>query len=428
MTARRPYSIGTRVAAIVAAAGLVASAACGDDDSAAQREEMAEEGLDLPASPDDSEPDVAVAELDLTLTEVASFDDEPLDLVAREGDDALFVAGREGRVFRLTVAGEGADRTYTVDEEPVLDISDEVVTDAERGLLGLAFSPDGERLYLSYSLAPSGETRVVSYDYTDGDEEAEPGIDPESRREIFAAGQPEANHNGGQILFGPDGFLYLGLGDGGGGGDPEDNGQDTSTLLGSILRIDPESTVEGDEPYAIPEDNPFADGEGGEPEIWLYGVRNPWRFSFDAVTGDLWVADVGQNAWEEINVLPAAEGAGEGANLGWNLMEGSYPFEGENPDGGVLPVYEYPIEGEQACAVVGGFVYSGQAIADLDGSYVYGDFCNPQVQALSFDEGQVTEATPLEGIEVEGLVSIAEDAEDELYFLSQSGAVYRLDP
>jgi glucose/arabinose dehydrogenase len=438
-------------AAAVAAALLLLAAACGNDDADAQeREDLEEEGHDLPASPEDAETAADLAALDLTLTEVAAFE-APIDLVSREGDEALFVAEQAGRVFRVEVTGEGTDRTYSVDETPVVDISDEVVSGGEQGLLGIAFSPDGERLYLHYSLADSGATRVISYEYiedsapegdtsdgetSDGEaEEATAGVDLDSRKEIFAEEQPYPNHNGGQILFGPDGYLYVGLGDGGDGGDPHGNGQDTSTLLGSILRIDPESSVGTDEPYLIPEDNPFADGDGGAPEIWLYGVRNPWRFSFDAVTGDLWIGDVGQNEWEEIDRLPATgedgeeQAAGRGANLGWNEMEGSHPFDGgENPADGILPVYEYPIQDETDCAVVGGQVYSGAAIPDLDGVYLFGDACNPQVRALSVQDGQVTEATPLESVQVDGLATIAQDADHELYLLSLFGEVFRLDP
>ena len=169
-------------------------------------------------------------------------------------------------------------------------------------------------------------------------------IDKSSRRELLFVEQPYSNHNGGQLVVGPDGFLYIGLGDGGDGGDPHGHGQDTSTLLGSILRIDPEEGSEDGPAYAIPPGNPFADGEDGAPETWLYGVRNPWRFTFDTANGDLWVADVGQNEWEEINRLPAVNGfeAGRGANLGWNEMEGTHSFDGgENPAGGVLPIFEY---------------------------------------------------------------------------------------
>ena len=199
----------------------------------------------------------------------------------------------------------------------------------------MSFSTDGRKLYLDYTRAPDGYTVIVEYELGD-----RATIDDDTRRELLVVEQPFANHNGGQLAIGPDGFLYIGLGDGGDGGDPFGHGQDTATLLGSILRIDPEAGTEEGPAYGIPTGNPFADGDGGQPEIWLYGVRNPWRFTFDSATGDLWVADVGQDEYEEVNRLPAASGfdAGQGDNLGWAEMEGTHSYEGgENPDGGVLP-------------------------------------------------------------------------------------------
>jgi glucose/arabinose dehydrogenase len=303
--------------------------------------------------------------------------------------------------------------------EPVLDISDRVVTDAEQGLLGIAFSADGGTLYVSYSLAPEGHTRVDAYTM-DGD-----AVDEGSRRELLAVDQPYDNHNGGDIHVGPDGFLYVALGDGGASGDPEGNGQDTQALLGSILRIDPARPSGGAE-YGIPEDNPFADGEGGAPEIWLFGVRNPWRFSFDRETGDLWIGDVGQDAFEEIDLLPAAGGGGAGANLGWNEMEGAHPYEGgTNPEGGVLPVFEYDRSGG-GCSVTGGVVYRGDAIPALTGAYLFTDYCAGQVRALRAEGGQTIEERTFDA-EGSELVSFGEDAEGEVFVLSLDGPIYRID-
>ena len=240
--------------------------------------------------------------------------------------------------------------------------------------------PTAAVLYLHYSVQPDGDTRVVSYAMS-GDT-----VDTGSRRELLAVEQPYPNHNGGSIEFGPDGHLYVALGDGGSGGDPEGNGQDTGALLGKILRIDPAGAT-GDA-YAVPPDNPFADGAAGAPEVWLYGVRNPWRITFDPETGDLWVADVGQNAYEEIDLLPAADGGGRGANLGWNEMEATHPFEGgSNPDGAVLPVFEYD-RSEGACSVTGGVVYRGAAIPGLDGAYLFTDFCDGRIRAVRAAAGR----------------------------------------
>jgi glucose/arabinose dehydrogenase len=347
--------------------------------------------------------------VELDLTPVATAE-APTALSARPGTDTLYVAERAGRVVPMTDGTIGA---------PVLDISDRVVTDVERGLLGLTFSPDGGTLYVSYSLAPGGDTRVDAY-AMDGD-----AADPGSRRELLAVEQPYGNHNGGDIHIGPDGHLYIGLGDGGSRGDPEGNGQDTRTLLGAILRIDP-TRPSGGRPYGIPADNPFADGEGGAPEVWLYGVRNPWRFSFDRETGDLWIGDVGQNAFEEIDLLPAADGGGRGANLGWNRMEGAHPYRGgSNPEGAVLPVFEYDRSGG-GCSVTGGVVYRGTAIPELAGAYLFTDYCAGDIRALRASAGATVEDRTFDAAGSR-LVSFGEDAGGEVYVLSLEGPMYRLD-
>jgi glucose/arabinose dehydrogenase len=343
--------------------------------------------------------------------------DPPTALVARPGSPTLYVSERVGRVRPVTVTGDGPDRSYDVGE-PVLDISADVVADGERGLLDIEFSDDGGTLYVHYSLAPSGDTRVAAYTMAGDD------VDVGSYRELLAVGQPFRNHNGGEMETGPDGYLYIALGDGGSGGDPEGNGQDTEALLGKILRIDPESPS-GGQAYGIPSDNPFADGGRGRPEVWLYGVRNPWRFSFDRATGDLWIGDVGQSEWEEIDHLPAAAGGGRGANLGWNEMEATHPFDGgSNPEGGVLPVFEY--SHDEGCSVVGGVVYRGSAIAGLGGAYLFGDYCQGDVRALRVRDGQVTEERTFDA-HVDQLVSFAEDADGEVYALSLLGGIFRLD-
>jgi len=402
-----------RTAAVLCLVAVAAAGCGGDDDSegltatTTTRPTTTTSG-DAPAST--AAPVPPLADVNVTLTEVTEAD-TPMALVARTGTDTLYVAEREGRVRPLTGGSLG---------EPILDISDEVVTSVEQGLLDIEFSADGATLYLHYSVAPDGDTRVISYPVS-GD-----AVDTGGRRELLAVEQPFDNHNGGDIEIGPDGYLYVALGDGGGGGDPEGNGQDTQALLGKILRIDPAVTT-GDD-YGIPADNPFADGAAGAPEVWVYGARNPWRIDFDDATGDLWVADVGQNAFEEIDLLPAAEGAGRGANLGWNEMEGAHPFEGgSNPDGAVLPVFEYD-RSEGGCSVTGGVVYRGSAIPDLVGAYLFTDYCDGRLRALRAAGGQTVDERTFDDVSGNSLVSFGTDGAGEVYVLSLDGAIYRLDP
>ncbi|MBW3546758.1 MAG: PQQ-dependent sugar dehydrogenase [Actinobacteria bacterium] len=341
------------------------------------------------------------------LTEVATVD-RPVAMAVRPGHDPLFVAERGGRVMVI----DGGE----VRPEPLLEV--ETTTDGERGLLGLAFSPGGDRLYVSYTDA-EGDSRVEEYQMGEGAAEMVPG----EPRTLLHVAQPFSNHNGGHVAVGPDGLLYVGLGDGGGAGDPRGNAQETETLLGSILRIDP-LAQQGDAPYGIPGDNPFADG-GGRGEIYVYGLRNPWRFSFDPATDDLWIADVGQNAVEEVNRLPAASAAG--ANMGWPALEGSRPFEGDPPPDAVPPVYEY--NHDEGFSVTGGFVYRGERIPGLRGAYVFGDLGTARLWALGTDEnGGLGRHDLGVGVEEGTLASFGEDADGELYVLSLAGSVLRLDP
>ncbi len=401
-----------RALAVVCLAVVVAGACGGDDDDgdslSATTVPSTSSTTAAPGTTSEPPPP-PLADVAVTLTEVAEAD-TPMALVTRAGTDTLYVAEREGRVRPLAGGALG---------EPILDISDDVVTSSEQGLLDIEFSADGAVLYVSYSVAPDGDTRVASYPVA-GDT-----VDTAGRRELLAVEQPYPNHNGGDIEIGPDGYLYVALGDGGSGGDPEGNGQDTQALLGKILRLDPAATT-GDD-YGIPADNPFADGAGGAPEVWLYGVRNPWRITFDAETGDLWVADVGQDAFEEIDLLPAADGGGRGANLGWNEMEGAHPFEGgSNPDGGVLPVFEYDRE-DGGCSVTGGVVYRGTAIPGLVGAYLFTDYCDGRLRAIRAEGGQTTDETTFDA-EGTNLVSFGTDSSGEVYVLSLDGGIYRLDP
>jgi glucose/arabinose dehydrogenase len=352
-----------------------------------------------PESP--AEPDLSVA---LQLTDVASMEAPTAGDVGPDG--VLYLTERAGTVHPLTEDGLG---------EAVLDISEETTTDGERGLLGIAFADDGRELYLS-STDLDGDTVIAAVAMDAGG-----ALLPDERRTLLTIEQPFANHNGGNIVVGPDGMLYIGLGDGGGGGDPVEAGQDLGTRLGALLRIDPGA---GD-PYGVPSDNPFVDAEDARDEIWAYGLRNPWRFSFDAATDELYIADVGQDAREEINWVAAGEGAG--ANFGWNLMEGTLEFAGDEPEDHVPPVHEYETRGPQGCSITGGYVYRGSAIPELVGAYLYSDFCEATLYAIVVEDGEVVDEGDL-SVGGEQIVSFAQDADGELYLLDFGGAVRRIDP
>jgi glucose/arabinose dehydrogenase len=298
---------------------------------------------------------------------------EPLAVVnAGDGSGRLFIA-EQGGAIRIVHDGELA-------AEPLLDISDRISSGGERGLLGLAFHPgfpDDPRIFVDYT-DRDGNTVVSSFAIDLGN----PGqVDPGSETPILAIEQPYPNHNGGALAFGPDGYLYISTGDGGSGGDPHGNGQSLSTLLGKILRIDVDET-DADRGYSIPAGNPFVGRDGARPEIWLTGLRNPWRMSFDAANGDLWIGDVGQDAWEEIDV--ARSSAGGGANYGWNRMEGSHCFRPANDcqaDELVPPVAEYGHD--EGCTVIGGNVYRGTEETLLAGGYLFADYCSGRIWAIA---------------------------------------------
>ncbi|MET0491414.1 MAG: PQQ-dependent sugar dehydrogenase [Acidimicrobiales bacterium] len=341
--------------------------------------------------------------------------EEPIDLAFRPGvTDRAYLAERAGVVRDLDLA--------TGESTAVLDITDETTTDSERGLLGLVVAPDGGHLYVS-STNLDGDSRVVEYAIAD-----DGALDETSARTVLALDQPFPNHNGGHLVFGPDGLLYIGLGDGGAAGDPLEAGQDRGQLLGSILRIDP-AGVDGSA-YAIPADNPFVGEEGARPEVWLKGVRNPWRFSFDRATGDLWVGDVGQDEIEEIDHLPAdADGlnAGRALNLGWNAMEGDQPYDdGVEPDDHTPPVFTYT-HAEGGCSVTGGFVYRGSTIPELFGAYLYADYCAGDLRALAVTDGEVVDDATIAD-PVDGPVSFAQGHGNELYLLAQSGPLLEIVP
>ena len=377
--------------------------AAGTADSASASAETGQEQVVIRPDGNMFAADVA-AQVVLTL-------DEPIDMAVAPGDDLEWIAERAGRVLRVDM-----ERGEVL--ETILDISAETEATGERGLLGIAVT---ERWLFANFTDLAGDTRVDAF------EREGTGLSGR-RRTILTQPQPFGNHNGGDLAIGPDGFLYIGFGDGGSGGDPLDAGQDPTTWLGAVLRIDP--TPDGDQPYDVPADNPFVAAGGqdpeGLPEIFLTGVRNPWRFSFDRATGDLWIADVGQDRYEEVTLLLAANEGGLGANLGWRLREGLHAYSGDEPPGHADPVWEY--SQDDGCSVTGGFVYRGTAIADLYGAYVFGDYCTSRLWALQISTGEV-EFRDL-GVEVPGgaLASFGEDAQGELYTLSLSGPVARVVP
>lgn len=327
----------------------------------------------------------------------------PLGVVnAGDGSDRIFVV-EQGGAIRIVRDGRLLDGAF-------LDISDRITTGGESGLLGVAFHPDfptDPRVFVNYTDL-DGDTRISSFVLDTADPDR---ANAASEVRMMFIDQPYANHNGGAIAFGADGFLYIATGDGGSGGDPHGNGQSLETLLGKILRIDVDGT-DGDKRYAIPADNPLVDRAGAAPEIFTYGMRNPWRMSFDRATGDLWIGDVGQGAWEEIDVVRAGT---SGQNFGWNRTEGAHcfePSEGCDTEGIVPPVTEYGRD--QGSTVIGGNVYRGTSQAGLAGAYVFADYGSGNVFAIdSTLDGPVKPSVALEGNAT--ISSFGEDEAGELY-------------
>lgn len=358
------------------------------------------------------------------------------ETAARPAEDAIELvpvatAGLHAPLF-VTHAGDGSGRLFVVEQggtirvidrarledRPFLDLRERLWTKGnEQGLLGLAFHPDHRsngRLFVNYNRREDGATVVAEYTRQAGSKE----ISAETERVLMVVPQPYLNHNGGMLAFGPDGFLYIGRGDGGSKGDPQNRAQNPQEWLGKILRID----VDRGRPYGIPPGNPYASG-GGRPEIFALGIRNPWRFSFDRMTGMLWLADVGQYKWEEIDLVVA------GGNYGWRIMEGAHcynPEDGCNPDGLTFPIAEYGHE-EGRCSITGGYVYRGTAVPALRGLYLFGDYCSGDLFALSAAANRKSSTMPRvlmkTGLRIS---SFGEDEAGEIYLVDHKGGVYRL--
>lgn len=345
------------------------------------------------------------------LAAVASGFRRPLYLTAAPSaaDGRLFVVEQDGTIITVHNGRRPAP--------PFLDIRDRVNARAnEQGLLSVAFDPDfaANGTFYIYYTDSGGDTVVARYRLAPNN----PAVaDPGSEEIILRVEQPYSNHNGGLVLFGPDGYLYIGLGDGGSGGDPQGHGQDPRTLLGTILRVD----VRRSATYVVPPDNPFVGQSDRRPEIWAYGLRNPWRFSFDRLTGDLYIADVGQNAWEEVSFQPASSTGGE--NYGWKVYEGSALFQGPPRAGLTPPISEYGRQ--EGCSVTGGYVYRGRQLPALVGNYLFGDYCTGFVWALTPQADGTWVRTLLFDSNAQ-ITSFGEDADGEVYVVDRQGTIYRI--
>lgn len=351
-----------------------------------------------------------VAAADVVLTRIASGLDQPVAIASTPHDERLFVAEQPGRIIALRPDGS---------RSIILDIRSRVRCCGERGLLGVAIDPAENppaHVYVNYTESPAGSTRISRFDFDPGSGTAAPSTESI----LLTFSQPFSNHNGGQIAFGPDGHLWIATGDGGSGGDPMGNGQRLDTLLGKILRISP--TPNGG--YSIPPDNPFV-GTAARAEIWALGLRNPWRFSFDRLTGDFYAGDVGQNRFEEIDFEPA--GSAGGLNYGWNRKEGFAcfsPSSGCSSAGLTDPILAYGRDG--GCAVTAGYVYRGARVPELFGRFVYGDFCSGRIWAAQRNGSEWT--TEMQFDTQFGISAFGEDRDGEIYFADLiGGAVYRFD-
>lgn len=361
-----------------------------------------------------SPPFVAVS-VSVRLEPVATVDGAPLAFAAPpDGSGRMFVGTKEGRIWVL-------DGT-SVRPDPLLDIRKLVSSGGEQGLLGVAVHPEfpsDPRVFVDYT--DTGGTTVVSSFRLSGSNPDR--LDPATEQWIIRVNQPYANHNGGAVAFGPDGMLYVSLGDGGSGGDPDGNGQRLDTLLGKVLRLDIDGPAGSSASYRIPPDNPFVGRAGVREEIWLYGLRNPWRMAFDRATGDLWIGDVGQGDWEEIDV---ARTGISGTNFGWNVLEGSHCFKPSRncqTTGLTPPVTEYGHD--VGCTVIGGTVYRGAAQTPLLGGYLFADYCSGRAWAIAAD-GDGPVAPVRVGTFGSGIVAFGEDGSREIYIANLDGTISRV--
>ena len=336
----------------------------------------------------------------------------PVHLTAPPADDRLVVVEQQGRI-RIV-------RDGMLLPAPFLDLSAMVNFEGEGGLLGLAFDPDYAatgRFWVNFTAAGDGATIVRRYTVS-----ADPDIaDPGSGLDVLRVEQPTWSHNGGQLEFGPAGMLYIALGDGGEYEDPQGHAQNPGTLLGSLLRVD----VRAAEPYVIPPDNPFVAGTSARPEVWAYGLRNPWRFAIDAEDGVMFVTDVGQHGWEEVNAVPLNAAP---VNYGWNIMEGSRCFMSDTcaEDGLTKPVLEY--SHDEGCSIIGGYVYRGERLEGLQGHYFFGDYCQGWVHSVRLSGDLATARTDWQVGFIGHILGFGRDAAGELYVLTTRGSVYRLEP
>ena len=345
----------------------------------------------------------------LAVEQVAQGLESPVFLTAPAGDGRLFIVEQPGRI---RIVKNGA-----LLPAPFLDISSLVTFAGEQGLLSLAFDPayaTNGRFYVYY-VDRNGDIAVARYTVSANADQA----DATSRTSVLTIPHPvQSNHNGGLAMFGPDGMLYLGTGDGGGGGDPQNAGQNINTLLGKLLRIDVTSL-----PYTSPATNPFAGATAGRDEIWAYGLRNPWRYAFDPPANQLYVADVGQNQWEEVNAVATSAA---GVNYGWRIMEGAHCYNAQTCNMANLtqPVLEY--DHSQGCSITGGFVYRGAAIPELTGHYLYSDFCTGFLRSFRLSGGQADDQQTWAVGDVGDILSFGRDAAGEIYMLNAGGRVYRI--
>lgn len=353
-------------------------------------------------------PAVPLGDPVIALTELGEFS-EPVEVAWRPTDGTTYVVEQDGQIVIMDGGQPGA---------VALDMTDLTSASGEQGLLGLAISPDGTFAYVNYT-NNDGDTRIDEYAVS-----ADGTFDPSTRREVLAFDQPYPNHNGGDLVFGIDGMLYIGTGDGGAAGDPDRRALDLGDLLGKMLRINPRPSA--DAAYTVPADNPFVGDDGARPEIWSIGLRNPWRFSFDRSTGDLWIADVGQNQREEVDVAWASDGGGRATNFGWSAWEGNQRFnDDQSPDGATPPIYEYKHVGAD-CTIIGGVLYRGTAVPALVGWYVFADYCGGQVRALQIADHALVKELSL-GL-ADSVTAVSEGPDGELFVVSGQGPIYAITP